>query len=54
MHKGKAFATSDGPGKGSEFTVEFPLTAERPDPLPFSITEAVLGTDEKSTLGTAA
>jgi two-component system CheB/CheR fusion protein len=34
MHKGKVWATSAGPGKGSEFTVEFPLTEERPDPLP--------------------
>ncbi len=30
MHKGKVWAGSDGPGKGSEFIVELPLTEERP------------------------
>lgn len=34
MHKGKVWAASDGPGTGSEFTVELPLTEERPALVP--------------------
>lgn len=30
----KVSAASDGPGKGSEFAVELPLTEERPSPVP--------------------
>jgi ubiquinol-cytochrome c reductase cytochrome b subunit len=35
------------------FLVIVPIVSsfERPDPLPFSITEAVLGSDEKAVLG---
>jgi len=37
----------------AHFLIILPIVSsiERPDPLPFSITEAVLGTDEKATLG---
>jgi ubiquinol-cytochrome c reductase cytochrome b subunit len=40
----------------AHFLIILPIVSsiERPDPLPFSITEAVLGKDEKSALGTAA
>jgi signal transduction histidine kinase/CheY-like chemotaxis protein len=35
MHGGRVEATSDGPGKGSEFTVRFPLLAEERRKSPF-------------------
>lgn len=40
----------------AHFLIILPIVSsiERPDPLPFSITEAVLGTDEKAALGAAA
>ena len=40
----------------AHFLIILPIVSsiERPDPLPFSITEAVLGKDEKSALGAAA
>jgi signal transduction histidine kinase len=34
MHKGRIEATSDGPGKGSEFVVRLPLLAEHAHPHP--------------------
>jgi ubiquinol-cytochrome c reductase cytochrome b subunit len=38
------------------FLIVLPIVSsiERPDPLPFSITEAVLGQDERAALGAAA
>jgi ubiquinol-cytochrome c reductase cytochrome b subunit len=40
----------------AHFLIILPIVSsiERPDPLPFSITEAVLGKDEKAALGSAA
>ena len=40
----------------AHFLIILPIVSsiERPDPLPFSITEAVLGHDERAALGTAA
>jgi CheY-like chemotaxis protein len=44
MHGGTLNARSDGPGKGSEFTLQLPLGAEKPRPAaaPVAAVEAVL------------
>jgi CheY-like chemotaxis protein len=39
LHGGSVSAHSDGPGRGSEFTVRLPASAPRPDPPPASTGE---------------
>ena len=40
MHGGSVEARSDGPGRGSEFTVRLPIMAASPDALPAPVAAA--------------
>jgi PAS domain S-box-containing protein len=47
MHGGTVTATSDGPGKGSSFTVRLPMVGAVPEPVP-----AALPQDQRTAAGT--